>query len=256
MNWRDFEDACYNYLNKNHKFLNHDLTLVQKGKSNSNEPDISAYDICCDTNFYIECKMPTSQSSQFVIEINNDKYIYSKTNKSKISSFSKKIINTLNNNLNIYSKITSRGLVIDLSEDDIYDFIKSDLENKNIKYIITGNHSKKLIFPSSEIKDYLKIKAFIRRKKSGTSNLSKADIEIFDKMLGDFGKINIIKDNCKNKTYLTPSQYYFIKDKIDDKYFFRYYEKIKYYRVTKKSNSNNITIIFSLSLDKDKLNYL
>jgi len=256
LNWQDFEDDCYNYLNKNHKFLNHDLTLIQKGKSNSNEPDIYAYDICCNTNFYIECKMPTSQSSQFVIEFSNNKFIYSKTNKSKISSFSKKIINTLNNNLNFYSMITSRGLAIDLSEDDIYDFLKSDLDNKNIKYIITGNQNKKILFPSSAIKDYLKTKAIIRRKKSGTSNLSKADIEIFDKILGDFGKINIIKDNYKSKTYLTPSQYNYIKDKIDNKYFFRYNEKIKYYRVTKKSNTNNITIIFSLSFDKEKLNYL
>lgn len=49
--------------------------------------------------------MPLVQTSQFVVEIKNNKFVYSTKNKFKINKYSEEIIKTLNDNFNLYKNV-------------------------------------------------------------------------------------------------------------------------------------------------------
>ena len=95
--WKIFEDDCHKYLMENYKDSNVNFNKV--GESNPNSSDI---EVVKDNKniFNIEIKMKKSQCSQFTLRIEDDKFIYSKLNKSKNNDYSKEIIDYLN--LNYY----------------------------------------------------------------------------------------------------------------------------------------------------------
>ncbi len=255
MNWQEFEDDCYNYLNKNKIIKDHDIKSTQRGKSNSRESDILVEDLCCANKFYIECKMANSQTSQFVVELIDNKFIFSENNLSEYNDNSTKIINSLNNNIETYKNVSTKDIEITLNLKDISKYLINSMKEKNIKYIITGNSKIKYLFPIEEIDKYFKMKVILRRKKSGSSNLSKEDINNFNNnIFNNKSIIEILDNKNKRKSYITKNTYNLYKNKFDlNKYFFRFIRDEDKYKITKKSNTNNINVIFKLTLDKKYL---
>lgn len=75
-NWKDFETLNVNYLKDN--LINLNVDIEKMGDADSTRPDIQ---IVLKNNlkkFFIETKMPSSQTSQFVVEIESNRFIYGK----------------------------------------------------------------------------------------------------------------------------------------------------------------------------------
>lgn len=74
------------------------IAINKLGASDSTMSDVEIILKNNNKKFYIETKMPSSQTSQFVVDIENDKFIYGAKNKFVSNEFSDRIIIFLNEN--------------------------------------------------------------------------------------------------------------------------------------------------------------
>ena len=91
--WEDFERDISDYINDS--LRNYDIAVKQFGKADSTIPDIEIVLNKSNKKFFIETKMPLSQTSQFVVEIKNGQFMYGSKNKFKSNKFSEEIIEIL-----------------------------------------------------------------------------------------------------------------------------------------------------------------
>lgn len=258
--WKDFENLNTYFLKKNLTNLN--IDIKQLGNTNSTKPDI---EITLNNNFkkfYIETKMPFSQTSQFVVEIKNNKFIYGKKNKFKSNEFSEEIINTLNQNFNYYKKVSQIGLEVPVGVLVAFGWIVSNMKNKNVKFIMSiDNDNNNVIIPVEKFNEFFNVKTILRRKKSGSApipkmyyndfkiNLNKIFINHNPKIYTEnnrlFVKLNI--DLSKNKCYIK-------SDLLENKYYYLSKVENNIYEVKITSATNNPNIIFKLSAKKENSN--
>lgn len=207
--------------------------------------------------------MPASQTSQFVVEIKNNKFVYGSKNKFKANQYSDEIINILNDNYNLYSKVAQTGMVVPVPETIAFSWIASNMKNKNVEFIISvDNDGNKKVFSLDQFNKFFNIKTIFRRKKSGSQDLPKTYYDDFKKhldlrfskykySLNTNGKklyLDLPLDLSKNECYidsdvLPEGKRYFLSNKGNGKY-----------EVKITSSTNNPNIIFELSL-KDNVDF-
>ena len=203
--------------------------------------------------------MPTSQTSQFVVELDDNKFVYGKNNTFKTNEYSEKIIDLLNRNFDYYKNVGKRGIKVSVPPDIALGWIKSNMNNKNVKFVMSKDSKGKIVsIPLENFNDFFDIKTILRRKRSGTNKLSKKYYDDFIKNIKINFKNNIIKIYTKNNRLfvkfdmeLSKEDCYIESDLLLEK---RYYlSKIdkNTYQVKLTSSTNNPNIIFELSANAE-----
>lgn len=251
-NWEYFEDECVEFLNKNYN--SYGVQFIGAGGSDSTTSDIHVNTIDGETKFSIDCKMPLSQSGQFVLLIENDKFIFSPRNKSELDDFTKIIIHYMNDNFTKYKNVSTAGIEIKLPSSVFEGWIKTHYSKLNTKFIITCNSAnEKIIFPLEKLSTYFTISAHFRFKKSGSSNLPAKDESIVTNFLkneyaSDFK--NLSKENKKYLAYFnTPKFKKNFKFKIDNSNYQLAASNESANIITKLGTANNANVIFSLKFN-------
>lgn len=255
--WENFEQEAAEFLRKELNAL--EIKVEHKGGADSTIPDIK---ITKKNNesFFIEAKIDNAQSSQFVVNIVNKKFCYSEKNKYENNTFCQEIIDTLNDNFDIYSQVDQSGMFVPISDLLATNCIIKNMKNKNVKYIITiDKYNEKRIIPINDFQYFFKAITKFRTKKSGSRGLSKKYIKDFkEKFEEAFPNQNfelIIKDkkfyvmvnetlNEKQKhipsNQLPGISQYYLSDKGSN-----------YYEVRITGNTDNANIIFEISVKDD-----
>lgn len=255
--WKEFEKLSVDFLKSN--IRNKDVNIKHFGNSDSTKSDILVTFNKSGKSFYIETKMPTSQTSQFVVELDDNKFVYGKNNTFKTNEYSEKIIELLNKNFDYYKNVGKRGMEVSVPPDIALGWIKSNMNNKNVKFVMSKDSKGKIVsIPLENFNDFFDIKTILRRKKSGTNKLSKKYYDYFIKNINIKFKNNIIKIYTKNNKLfvkfdmeLSKEDCYIESDLLLEK---RYYlSKIdkNTYQVKLTSSTNNPNVIFELSANAE-----
>lgn len=255
--WKEFEKLSVDFLKSN--IRNKDISIKHFGNSDSTKSDILVTFNKSGKSFYIETKMPISQTSQFVVELDDNKFIYGKNNTFKTNEYSEIIIDLLNKNFDYYKNVGKRGMEVSVPPDIALGWIKSNMNNKNVKFVMSKDSKGKIVsIPLENFNDFFDIKTILRRKRSGTNKLSKKYYDDFIKNIKINFKNNIIKIYTKNNRLfvkfdmeLSKEDCYIESDLLLEK---RYYlSKIdkNTYQVKLTSSTNNPNIIFELSANAE-----
>ena len=255
--WKEFEKLSVDFLKSN--IRNKDISIKHFGNSDSTRSDILVTFNKSGKSFYIETKMPTSQTSQFVVELDDNKFVYGKNNTFKTNEYSEKIIDLLNRNFDYYKNVGKREIKVSVPPDIALGWIKSNMNNKNVKFVMSKDSKGKIVsIPLENFNDFFDIKTILRRKRSGTNKLSKKYYDDFIKNIKINFKNNIIKIYTKNNRLfvkfdmeLSKEDCYIESDLLLEK---RYYlSKIdkNTYQVKLTSSTNNPNIIFELSANAE-----
>ncbi len=259
--WKDFENEMTGYLKQMLK--DYDVLVKQYGNVNSTISDIEITINSNKKKFYVEVKMPVSQTSQFVVEIKNNKFVYGSINKFKGNQYSDKIINILNNDYNLYSKVAQKNIIVPVPETVAFNWIISNMKNKNVAFIISvDNAGNKKVFSLKQFNEFFNIKTIFRRKKSGSQNLPKKYCEDFKKHLDlKYSEYKYSLNNNGKKLYLdlpldlNKNECYIDSDLLlDGKRYFLSNKGNGKYEIRITSSTNNPNIIFELSL-KNNTNF-
>lgn len=259
--WENFENEMTKYLQE--MLHDYDVIVKQFGNADSTIPDI---EITINKNlkkFYVETKMPASQTSQFVVNIENNKFVYSNKNKFRTNEYSNEIINILNENFDLYKNVSQNGMIVSVPETIAFSWIASNMKNKNVEFIISvDSNNKKKVFSLDQFNQFFNIKTILRRKKSGSQDIPKSYYDDFKKHLDSkFGKYKYSFSTKGKKLFLnipldlSKSECYIDSDVLPNRK--RYFLSNKgncLYEVKLTSGTNNPNIIFELSL-KDNTDY-
>lgn len=141
-NCRNFEDEISNYL----KSMLNDLDVrVEKfGGTDSTTPDIEVKLNNSGKSFFVETKMSNSQTSQFVVEIINDRFIYGRKNRYPSNDFANEILDKLNQNFNYYKTVGQSGLILPIPALVAFGWIASNMENKVEVFLCLNDITKTL----------------------------------------------------------------------------------------------------------------
>ena len=248
MGWKEFEQECYNYLQK--KYSNEEVLFIKLGEEDSTKPDILV-SLSADEEFYIETKEAKAQCGQFVLLPNDSVSVfeYSPRNKSLLDTYSSSIIYHMNNRYNQYRNAGTRGVSIDLDQMIFVNWIKNYYGNKGVKFFITKGSTGYIIFPLEKFEKYFDVTAKYREKKSGSAKPSKNDLSIVERILvsnyvNDYAirfegkKMHVTTEKEINKMQVEVGEY---------AYLFKKYANNDYI-VTRLSNTYNSNVIFSISL--------
>jgi len=241
--WEEFEKKILDYLKLNYEKSN--IKFYAKGGSDSTIPDIKV-SIKDKKDFFLEAKMSNAQSGQFVLLKTDSQFIYSDKNKSENNQFTDKILNYINENFETFKSVKSRGIDIKLPNTLFSDWIINYYKNKNVQFVVTEFNNELIIFPIEKFNDYFEVKAVLRRKKSGSSNLPKKDLENIKSFFYDD---KIIQEN---KSFFLLSEKRNNKEKFsisNANYQLSLTTKNKY-KIRKLGKTNNPNIIFSVKCIK------
>lgn len=241
--WKQFELDCTNYLNETYGNRFHHL-----GFSDSTVSDIKYDD--GKTQFFIEAKMPSAQSGQFVLLPNfeNREFNFSTRNKSKKDETVEFIIKYMNENFEKYVDAGTKGVDIDLPKDVFASWITNTYRQNNVEFFITKGVDY-IIFPIEKYSHYFDISCTFRVKKSGSSGVPKylqGDVLEFirqeDPNCGVNDSFEIESSVDLNKfSFSIGENDFLIKEKSPN-----------LYRVRRLSNTRNANVIFSISLIQEQ----
>lgn len=241
--WEEFELNCTKYLNN--KYGNY---FTHLGFSNSISNDIEYNNK--NKKFYIEVKMPLSQSGQFVLlpDYKNKKFIFSKKNKTTLNYTTSLIIKYMNKHFEKYIKSGTRGKDIVINKTIFNNWVINTYRKKGVKFFITKGKDY-IIFPIEKYGKYFSVTAKYRIKKSGSSKVpisnQKEVIELLNTMNIHFeltDDFNVISNEKLDKLKFTLK---------DSEYMFSYFNN-NIYRIRKLSNTKNANVIFSIKLIKEQ----
>mgnify|MGYP004652142415 FL=1 len=252
-NWKDFETLNVNYLKDN--LINLNVDIEKMGDADSTRPDIQ---IVLKNNlkkFFIETKMPSSQTSQFVVEIENNRFIYGKKNKFESNEFSEEIIDLLNENFKYYKNVGQSGLEVPVPILIAFGWIISNMKNKNVEFIMSvDNHNNNVIIPVEKFNEFFNVKTILRRKKSGSTPIPKIYYNDFktnlEKNFIDYNPIIFIQGNrlyIKLNKELSKNECYIKSDLLENKRYYLSNTGDNVYEIKLTSATNNPNIIFELS---------
>lgn len=257
MNWEQTEIKVYEYIKS---IVPDDIEVIHYGKSDSSLSDLKLVKNG-EELFYIEIKQMQSQAGQFVVLDNGEKFVFSRLNKVD-NKVCLPIIEYINNNYDNYKKVGTAGLEIrtssKLNEDRIISLYKNE---KNVKFIATIDKNENvIIFKTDDLPKYFHIAGFLRRKRSGSSNISKSNKQIVINEMTSYLKSIGIDDNKVSFKYIKNYFVMLVDENVelygrrietDDFVIFvsREYEGGNI--LTRLSNTNNPNVIFSLELKED-----
>ena len=250
--WKKFEIKSSNYLNR---FLDIDnVSTTNDGGGNSRETDVKLY-YKSNLLFSIEVKLSPSQSGQFVVKFDNKRFFLSKENHN-LNKYSLKVIEILNRQGLDYK---GENININCGDDLCFNWIKEHYTKKGVEFIITSNSIDSFysIIPIDKINSFFEVSCVLRKKKSGTSDISIKDRLEVEKSVNEYlksinnsvekidydGKKMYLKSKkIINKSKLTVSESLFLSKQDEN---FRY-------RIKKRSSTNNPNVIFSLKYKGEK----
>lgn len=252
-NWQLFEQECCNYLNNSLK--DYPFSFKCSGGSDSTTSDIEVIKNNISV-FSIEAKLTPSQSGQFVVLDNGNEFTYSPRNKFSNNAYSRQIIDYLNRNIDLYTKVQQSAINIKCPNHILIGWIKEHYKAKNSKFIITSTSldSNITIVPLEQLGQYFAVSACLRRKKSGSRNIPKSDFMLAERLVQDHlrnmrCKIKDIekRDNrfvvtLDSDTRLNKSKCYLDNDMFisEDRL------NSNRYIIKKLSKTNNANVVFSL----------
>ncbi|MDO5018756.1 MAG: hypothetical protein Q4E02_05590 [Lagierella massiliensis] len=241
--WKKFELDCTEYLNKTYG-----NNFSHLGFSDSTVSDIKFYD--GKKSFYLEAKMPSAQSGQFVLLPNykERKFEFSSKNKSKVDESVTFIIHHMNKNFESYANAGTKGLDINLSQDLFSSWITNSYKKNGVKFFITKGTGF-IIFPVEKFQDYFNISCTYRVKKSGSSNVPKKLQEEVLKIIRKQDPNCTANDSFEIKSSKNLDKYSF---SIGDTNFLVKEKSANLYRVRRLSNTKNANVIFSISLVQEQ----
>lgn len=247
-NWDIFEEDCFHYLKS--AYQNTGARFEHFGGSDSTVPDI----LCTPQgkrSFFIEAKEPLSQSGQFVVLDDGAAkcFTYSPKNTSPLNSYSQAILDYMNHNYEIYADCGTAGCNLPVPCELFYSWIEDYYANKGVHYFITRAYEY-IIFPLEKFSYYFDVSAVCRKKKSGSSSPSKKNMAELSALLNAAAGEYTITQNGKYFFVHTNTN---LTDRIlrgpAHSYLFRY-DSPGYFLIRRLSNTNNATVIFSISLKK------
>lgn len=257
--WEEFEKEVNSYLED--ALSEYNLIIDTLGGTDSTMPDIKITSPK-GKSFFLETKMPSAQTSQFVVLLEDNKFLYSSKNKSESNEYSDRIIEELNKNFNKYSDIRQNQIIVAVPNNIAGGWIAFNMKQKGVEFILTvGENDDKKVIPIDSIENYFNIRTILRRKKSGSTGLSKS---YYDDFLNSFErkfgqKCTLIFKDAKvfvkyNKT-LTKSECYIdsVFLKSEKKYFLSYKEDLDLYEVKITSGTNNPNILFEINNKADTI---
>ena len=249
MTWQEFEIFCLNYLTR--IFGNY---FSSRGGSDSTHSDIeySSERI----NFAIECKMPHSQSGQFVLIPNEEYKIFDFSKKNKTSRTldgTEEIITYVNEHFDEFSSPGTKGVDLQMDPSVYERWIKAMYRQKNVEYIMTSINEticdeNIIILPLDKIGEYFDISCKYRVKKSGSSGVGKKKYKAACKMLKQSGIEFAEVDGYQ--IYMEKKLINSIHVGTEGKYKFNLNtcEPAFTYMIRVLSNTFNANIIFSLKI--------
>ena len=248
MGWKEFEVECTNYLNN--VYGSSSIKFIGTGFSDSSSSDVEVV-VNGIKIFNVEIKDKIAQSGQFVLLPLKEKreFDYSKLNKYPLNDDSKAMIKYMNTYFEKFSSAGTRGENLDLSKDLFYKWIIDYYKSKGVKFVITENKSRKIIFPIDKLRMFFRVSAKYRVKKSGSANPSRANENEI--------KIALNNQNARI-TYKCKKVYVESNDNINGKkmpgveYVYLFKRVIgNTYNVKRLSNTANSNVIFSISLNEN-----
>lgn len=257
--WKVFENEMTSYLQE--MLDNYNTIVKQYGNSDSTVSDIEIFSNS--KKFFVEVKMPVSQTSQFVVEIKDNKFLYGNKNRYASNKYSDEIIKILNDNFELYRKVNKKGFAVPVSSLASFGWVISNMKNKGVEFIISvDNSNNQIIIPVDKISEIFNIRTILRRKKSGSRRLPKAYYDDFKERLKlrfSKYKYNLYFENKRLYLYipinLSKSECYLSSDLLNNGQSYFLSNKGNYkYEVKITSDTNNHNIIFELSL-KDNIDY-
>ncbi len=252
-NWQLFEQECCNYLNNALK--DYPFNFKCNGGSDSTSSDIEVTKKNASV-FSIEAKLSPSQSGQFVVLDNNNKFSYSPRNKFSGNIYSRQIIDYLNRNIDLYTNVQQSAINIKCPNGVLIGWIKEHYKAKGSKFIITSTSlgTNKVIVPLDQLGQYFVVSACLRRKKSGSRNIPKSDFMFAERLVQEHlrnmrCKVKEVK-KIDNKLVVTlDSDTYLNKSKCyldSDMYISEDRLNSNKYIIKKLSKTNNANVVFSL----------
>ena len=200
--------------------------------------------------FSIECKFKNSQAAQFVVLHNKKERKFLFSNKNKASEDRcREIIDHMNQNYQEYSKGDSQKL--DVDKRIMFKSVISHYKEKNVKFFLSSkfdgdfeNNFIKII-KIDDIDKHFEINGVYRRKRSGTRQASKSDLEMAKPHLRNIFN-NYELNNREGRMFIATNE------ETNNKKFganqeFYLSEKEYGYELRKRSTTQNRNIIFSLS---------
>lgn len=241
--WKKFELDCTDYLNKTYgnKFSH-------LGFSDSTVSDIKF----CDgkKSFFIEAKMPSAQSGQFVLLPNFEerKFEFSLKNKSKIDDNVTFIIDYMNENFDSFANAGTKGLDINLPQSLFSNWITNIYHQNGVKFFITKG-TDFIIFPIEKYQDYFNISCKYRIKKSGSSGIPKYLQHDVLRIIRQHDPSCTPNDSFEIQTLKNLDKFSFT---IGNNDFLLKKKSENLYRVRKLSNTKNANVIFSINLVQEQ----
>lgn len=242
-NWKIFELDCTDYLNKEYG-----ENFTHLGFSDSTVSDIKY-----ENNsklFYIEAKMPSAQSGQFVLlpDYENKEFIFSTRNKTKQNENTDFIIQYMNKNFERYANAGTTGEDIGIDQKIFNSWIVNTYKEKMVKFFITKGDNY-IIFPIEKYDEYFSITAKYRIKKSGSSKVPKrSQKDVLEKIKSMSIKLKLLDDfEIESSQDLNKMKF----KVLDSDYMFSH-KKDNIYRIRKLSNTKNANVIFSIQLLKEQ----
>ena len=169
-----FELRCYEHL----KTLYKDRKTVfwHEGGMDSTKSDIAAVKNG-KIDFYIEAKDASAQSGQFVLLPDEEKkvFVFSPRNHSEPNEMTDIIIHYMNQDFQRFNHAGTAGESLNIDTGVFADWIVEHYKDKNVKYVISCGKDF-VIFPIRKFREYFKITANYRIKKSGSGRPAGKDI--------------------------------------------------------------------------------
>lgn len=247
-NWINLEKDCCEYLNS--KYGTEAISFEMTGGSDSNTPDIKVY-IGGKNTFNMEVKSANAQSGQFVVMQRDGHFVFSNKNKSNEGD-AVPFLSHMNANFEKYKDVTTQGVALDMSEEEYTSWITIHYKAKNTKFVITKSEQSFVVFPIEKYGSYFDISCVYRIKKSGSQDISKAQVTEIAKHFsfdsGFFirrqGKKSFVKTTevlkLKEKFFVGENEY-MVSEIINGEYYIR-----------KLSATKNANVIFSIKLKKEQ----
>lgn len=243
-----FELRCYEHL----KTLYKDRKTVfwHEGGMDPTKSDIAAVKNG-KIDFYIEAKDASAQSGQFVLLPDEEKkvFVFSPRNHSEPNEMTDIIIHYMNQDFQRFNHAGTAGESLNIDTGVFADWIVEHYKDKNVKYVISCGKDF-VIFPIRKFREYFKITANYRIKKSGsgrpagkdipavkqaiqayyaTAKFTEADKKLFVSIAGSVQKVRFVLGNYT----------YYLSEQNPGNY-----------EVRRLSNTYNMNVIFSIELMK------
>lgn len=250
MTWLEHEARCLLFLQNTYGHLG--VVFEPLGGHNANETDIKVT-LPNSTSFYVEVKMPESQSGQFVVLDKNNSFIFSEQNHDHKNTLSKTIVDYMNSNYSQFVNPSTKGKNLQLPQKMLDDWVISHYKNKNVRFLITENKYGLFVISSiSELGQNYSVSATYRVKGSGSSNPSIKNLTEIKNIVGD-NLLNIVRD--KKKTTAIIANYPEKSKLAGTKYSYQFMRQTgNIYGVRQLSNTRNANVIFTVNLKPDQSN--